>query len=102
MAATYDYNTGKIEHDYHFVKYGEKCRLSGLPCYAGSVRCSYHCPYNAGKIDPFSCDIRYGIRLDDSYVLCKHKDSKDSEDSRTAKFAFYEMLKDKALCALCY
>lgn len=100
MAATYDYQTGRIEHDYHFVRYGEKCKLSGLPAYVGSDRC-LHCPHNAGSIHPFSVQLRYGIRLDDSYVLCKHKESKDSENCGIAKHAFYEQLQDEALCALC-
>ena len=100
MAATYDYQTGRIEYDFHFVRYGEKCKLSGLPCYSGSERCS-QCKYNAGAIHPFSCQLRCGIRLDDSYRLCKHKEAKDSENSRLAKYAFHEQFKDEALCALC-
>lgn len=101
MAATYDYQTGRIEHDYHFIRYGEKCRLSGLPCYAGNDRC-LNCQQNAGTIHPFSYQLRHGIRLDDSYVLCKHKEAKDSENSGLAKYAFNEQVKYEALCALCH
>lgn len=99
MAATYDYQTGRIEHDYHFIRYDEICRLSGLPCYSGSDRC-LHCQCNKGTIHPFSFHLRHGIRLDDSYVLCNHKDAKDSENSGLAQYAFYEQLKDEALRAL--
>lgn len=100
MAASFDYQTGQIEHDYHFVRYDEKCKLSGLPCYAGSDRC-LKCSNNAGTLHPFSTHIRLGIRLDDSYVLCNHKQQKDSENCGVAKYVFFEQLKDEALCALC-
>lgn len=101
MAATYDYQTGQVERDFHFVRYGEKCKLSGLPAYAGGERC-LKCPNNVGSIHPFSCEIRYGIRLSDSYVYCKHQDAKDSENCGEAKSAFYSQMQDEALCALCH
>jgi hypothetical protein len=100
MAATYDYKTGKVETDAHFVRYNEKCKLSGLPCYVGSDRC-LSCKHNTGTIHPFSCQLRYGIKLDESYVMCNHTDAKDSENSGIARHAFWEMLQNEALCALC-
>lgn len=39
MAASYDYTTGKMERDFHFVKWDTRCKGSGLPCKAGSDRC---------------------------------------------------------------
>lgn len=101
MAATYDYQTGKVEHDYHFVRYGEKCRLSGLPTFVGNDRCLM-CRHYDGSIHPFSTYISLGLRLDDSYVLCKHTEQKDSENCRLARRAFYEKLQNDALCALCH
>ena len=101
MAATYDYQTGKVETDAHFVRYNEKCKLSGLPCYVGSDRC-LSCQCNSGAIHPFSCHIKYGIRLDESYVMCNHPDAKDSENSGTARYAFGQMLQYEALCELCH
>ena len=99
MAATYDYQTGKVEHNYHFVRYDEKCRLSGLPAYAGSDRC-LKCQHNGGSLNPFSIELQHDIRLDNSYVLCKHQEQKDSENCGVARRAFYEQLKNDALCAL--
>lgn len=101
MGASYDYQTGRVERDFHFIRYGEKCKLSGLPAYAGGDRC-LKCQHNAGSIHPFSCHIKYGFRLNDSYVFCNHKDAKDSENCGEAKHAFHEQLQDEALCALCY
>ena len=101
MAATYDYQTGKVDRDFHFVRYNEKCRLSGLPCYAGSDRC-LKCPNNVGSIHPFSTHIRYGLRLQDSYVYCNHPNAKDSENSGEANSAFYSQMQNEALCALCH
>lgn len=99
MATTYDYQTGQIARDFHFVRWDEKCRLGGLPCYVGSERCT-KCKYYNGSIHPFSYHIRFGGRLNDSYVFCKHPDQKDSENSREASDAFNEAFKDRALCAL--
>ena len=99
MAATYDYTTRQIERDFHFVRRDEKCRLGGLPCYAGSERCT-KCQYYAGSIHPFSYHIRYGGRLNDSYVFCKHPEKNDSENSEEALHAFNEAFEHEALCAL--
>ena len=101
MAATYDYSTRKIERDFHFIRYGEKCKLSGLPCYSGSDRC-LKCQNYEGSIHPFSTHIRYGLRLDESYVFCNHPEAKDSENCGMAKHVFHEQLEQEALCALCY
>lgn len=100
MAATYDYQTRKITRDFHFVRWDELCKLSGLPCYAGSDRCTMKCKWYAGSIHPFSHHIRFGGRLEDSYVYCKHPDKKDSENSYEAVRAFKEAFENEALCAL--
>ena len=101
MAAEYNYQNGQITYDFHFVRYDEKCKLSGLPAYVGGDRCM-RCPHNVGSIHPFSVQLKYGVRLDNSYVYCNHKDAKDSENCGIAKHAFREQLQDEALCALCY
>ena len=100
MATTYDYQTRQIKRDFHFVRWDDKCRLSGLPCYAGSDRCTKQCKYYAGSIHPFSTMLRYGLRLNDSYVYCKHPEKKDSENSSEAVWAFQEAFEHEALCAL--
>lgn len=100
MAATYNYSTRQIERDFHFVRWNEKCRLGGLPCYVGSERCT-KCQYYDGSIHPFSTYIRLDIRLNDSYVFCKHPDKKDSENSGEALHAFNEAFEHEALCELC-
>ena len=100
MAATYDYSTRRIERDFHFVRWDERCKLSGLPCYAGSDRCR-SCNHYCGSIHPFSMQLGYGFRLKDSYVMCKHPDKKDSENSSEAMSAFHKKLEHEAMCALC-
>lgn len=99
MATTYDYRTGQIRRDFHFVRWDEKCRLSGLPCYAGSGRC-VKCQHYNGSIRQSSMFLRFGRRLEDSYVFCKHPDKQDSENSEEAAWAFNEAFKHEALCAL--
>lgn len=101
MAATYDYSTGKIERDFHFIRWHEKCKLGGLPCYVGSERCT-KCQHYDGSIHPWSMMLRHGFRLNDSYVFCKHPEKKDSENSLEAVMAFNESFENRALCALCY
>lgn len=101
MATTYDYQTRKIERDFHFVRWDEKCKLGGLPCYVGSERCT-KCQHYNGSIHPFSHFLRYGFRLNDSYVFCKHPEKKDSEDCGEAIHAFHEAFEHEALCALDY
>lgn len=101
MAATFDYQTGRIEVDFHFVEWDTKCKGSGLPCKAGSERCQ-KCQHFNGSIHPWSFDVTSFARMDDSYILCKHPDAKDSEGSGTASYLFYEAFRNKALCALCY
>ena len=101
MAATYDYRTGQITTDFHFVVWDEKCQGSGLPCYAGSGRCINVCPHCKGTLHAWSYQSMYH-RLDNSYVMCGHPDKKDSEteDIRLAWHIFYEKFKHQALCAL--
>ena len=53
MATTYNYQTGKIERDFKFIRYGEKCKRSGLPCYAGSTNRCEKCQHYGGLITPF-------------------------------------------------
>ena len=101
MATTYDYQTRQIKRDFHFVRWDEGCKLSGLPCRAGSDRCT-KCQYYNGSIHPFSTQLRYGVRLNDSYIFCKHPDKKDSENSGEAALAFHEAFEHEALCAMDY
>lgn len=101
MAATYDYRTGQITTDFHLIVWDEKCRGSGLPCYAGSDRCTRVCPYCRGTLHAWDVQSMYH-HLDDSYVMCGHPDKKDSdtEEIRFAWHTFYERFKYQALCAL--
>lgn len=101
MATTYDYQTGRITRDFHFIRWYEPCKGSGLPCYAGSLRCQ-KCQHYKGSINPFSIHIQYGMRLQDSYVYCGHPDKQDSENSFEAAYAFNKSFQHEALCALDY
>ena len=101
MATTYNYETRRIERDFHFVRWDDGCKLSGLPCRAGSVRCT-KCQHYDGSIHPWSMMLRHGFRLNDSYIFCKHPDKKDSENSSEAAWAFHEAFEHEALCALDY
>ena len=100
MATTYDYQTRQIKRDFRFVRCDEPCRLSGLPCYAGSGRCTHVCKYYAGALYPWSSMLRHGFILNDSYVFCKHPEQKESENCSEAVYAFNEALEHKALCAM--
>lgn len=97
MAATYDYLTRKITRDFHFVKGDTKCTGSGLPTWTGGHhdRCR-KCQYYLGTL--------YGwtLRTDDGFVMCKHPDKKDDEDSGKAQRLYYDKLEQEALAALCY
>lgn len=106
MAATYDYQTRKVTRDFKFVEYGTKCRLSGLPTYAGyssSERCS-KCPYNGGTFSASSCGVEFWGRFKEWYVMCKHPDAVETENEEIGmvRWAFNEKLEHNALCALCY
>jgi hypothetical protein len=99
MSATYNYLTGKIEREFKFVKYGTKCKLSGLPTYAGiseSDRC-LKCRYNEGTIHPWTYRGIYGESIDESYVFCNHPEQKDSKNIEDVKHVFAERLKYEAL-----
>ena len=101
MAATFDYNTQQLERDFHFVEWDTKCKRSGLPCKAGSDRCQ-KCAHYDGSVHPSSFGVEYWQRFDKSYVLCKHEEAKDAEDSSAVRSAYYDFVKHRALCALCY
>lgn len=90
MPLTYDYSTGKTTRDFKFVKFGEKCWGSGLPCYVGNDRC-IKCKYNTGSINPWDSD---------SYVYCHHPEAKDSPGYMTAQRVLYEQLQVNAMSAL--
>lgn len=93
MGATYNYQTGKITRDFHFVEQGDACRLSSLPARVGSEWCRKYCNHFDGIWSRFICPA--------SYVLCKHPEAKNSEGCGEAISTFYEELERKALCALC-
>ena len=99
--ATYEYSTGHVERNFKFVEHGTKCRLSGLPAYAGfSDRC-IKCKHNGGNL--FSWSFNTGFtHIDNDYVMCKHPDAKDTGDCSKVQQLFYERLQYEAMCATCY
>lgn len=98
MATTYDYQTGKIERDFKFVRYGEKCKRSGLPCYAGATNRCEKCQHYGGLITPFEMREFTCRNLgDDSYVVCKHPDAQDSKDSEHFISIWYEHFRHEAI-----
>lgn len=99
MALTYDYNTGKITRDFKFVKYREKCRGSGLPCYVGNDRC-LKCKYNSGSIHPWTSLETTLSSLEESYVYCHHPEAKDSPGYMIAQRVLYDKLQVNAMGAL--
>jgi len=95
MSTTYDYSTGQIKTDIHFVKIGDACRLTQLPARVGSSWC-HKCEHNKGTIHSWQ------IRSEDGFTLCNHPEQQDSKDCGDARWLFYEKFKEEALCALCY
>ena len=97
MGATYDYSTGKITRDFHFVRGDTKCKGSGLPCWTGGHhdRCR-QCQYYAGTL--------YGwtLRTDKDFVMCKHPDKEDDPESYEAQRLYNAYLENEAMKALCY
>jgi hypothetical protein len=92
MGATYNYKTGKITRDFHFVELGNACRLSSLPARVGSEWCRKYCNHFDGTWTRFIGPA--------SYVLCKHPKAKDSEGCGEAISTFYEELESRAFSAL--
>jgi len=97
MACTYDYQTGQITLDFHFVEWGTKCLFSGLPAKAGNKRCE-QCPHYGGLLTCATLGVEYWGRFNEVYIRCKHSEAKDSEGCETARSAFYEAFINKALC----
>lgn len=98
MATTYDYQTGKIERDFKFIRYGEKCKRSGLPCYAGATNRCEKCQHYGGLITPWEMREFTCRNLgDDSYVVCKHPEAQDSKDSEHFISIWYEHFRNEAI-----
>ena len=97
--ATYYYDTCKIERNFKFVRFNEKCRLSGLPCYVGTTRRCEGCPHNGGSVSSFDIrdvDHRY-VGDNEQYVRCLHPDAKDSEGSGNFISMWYEHFRNEAI-----
>lgn len=88
----------KIERDFKFIRYGEKCKRSGLPCYAGATNRCEKCQHYGGLITPWEM-IEFTCRNlgDDSYVVCKHPDAQDSKDSEHFISIWYEHFRNEAI-----
>ena len=93
---SYDYTTRHITRDFVLVKTDDICRFSGLPARVGNQRCM-KCQYFSTKIYAW----QYGNILDDStFVCCKCKEQKDSNDCTEALSYLYRKFEYHALCAL--
>lgn len=92
MSVTYNYDNGRIERDFHFVKDSETCRLTDLPAKVGNRYCTENCPF-------FRC---LKMINNNFYVLCGHEEAKDSDGSAWDISTYYKQIKHEALCALCY
>lgn len=95
MSTTYDYSTGHIKTDIHFVKIGDICRLTALPARIGNDWCQ-RCEHNKGTIN------HWLIGGDYSFKMCNHPKQQDTKDCGDARHWFYEKIKEGALSALCY
>lgn len=100
MATEYNYDTCQLTRDFHFVRYGEACRLGGLPTYTGRGFCK-RCKYNAGEISPIKMGLQYAGEFEGCYVKCKHPEKNDSENTSDVQGAYYDYIRERALCALC-
>lgn len=94
IQATYDYHTCKTERNFKFVRFDEKCRLSGLPCYVGTTDRCKGCPYNGGSVSGW--DMGY-YSSEDVYVRCMHPDAKDSEGSGEFIYMWYGYFRNEAM-----
>ncbi len=101
VLGTYDYSNGKVERNFKFVEHGFKCRLSGLPAYAGTSDRCIGCPHNAGNLYSWSFNTGF-THIDKDYVMCKHPDAKEIRDCSKAQQLFYERMQYEAMCATCY
>lgn len=92
---SYDYSTGHIERDFHFVKHGEICRLRDVPSRVGAYGCK-RCPYHKGE------DVEWNARdIEDMFFTrCNHPNSKDSEGSEGIVRDLYDRFITEALSAL--
>lgn len=81
MATTYEYSTGKLTRDWHFVEIGTPCKGSGLPCIVGNERCRKSCLHFKG--------------LFQWCVKCGHPDKSDTENAPIHDF--YEEFQEEAL-----
>lgn len=101
MSAIYDYQTGELKRDFHFIKYGKICRLAQLPNKSGSLWCRIYCNYHKGDVHPSSFPLSE-ISKDfiESYVMCNHPNSLDDNESYEVRHLYYEKIQQQALCAL--
>ena len=84
---SFDYQTGRIERDFHFVKVESICELlHPIRSYVGGEGCS-HCGCNKGT---------YSTKYD-TCVLCSHPNAKDSPGTDELRFLYMENFKDEAL-----
>lgn len=95
--ATYNYETGKIERSFKFIKFGSVCRLRGVPVRTGNNIC-LDCPFCIGWKSPW--ELRQYGRFEGEYVMCEHKDAEDIDCSFDFIYAYSEYIKHEALKAL--
>ena len=91
MACTYNYETGKMEFDFHLVKYGEICTLRGLKGKVGVPEC-HRCPFYGGSYSDKNDPIDWV-----SFVKCKHTEAKDSNGSGDVWWEIREKFREEAL-----
>lgn len=90
--STYNYETGKITRDFKFRRTGERCKLGGLPAKVGNDFC-LRCKHNCGtQMDWTARDLE-----DLSFTKCNHPEAKDSENTESVKYTWYERFEQEAL-----
>ena len=90
MEAKFEYETGKVTRDFKIVRFGERCKLSGLPAYVGNERCRKCKHYGSMLV------------LDGFFAACMHPEQKDSDNILKSLNIFYEQVRSETLNALCY
>ena len=100
MAETYDYSTGQIKRDFHFIAEGTICELRGLAfrTLVGSVGCA-RCVFHKDSVEPWMANL-HCTDYDASCVICTHEQAKNTEGSEWAVQAFNEKLRTAALSCL--
>ena len=78
----YDYETRKITRDFKLIRFGERCKFSGLPAITGNDRCR-KCKYHQGF-------YRYCVK-------CTNEEIKESDGLQKLISEMYREIENEAI-----